>query len=82
LKATKPPKPQHLPVNIFAASHEMLKDWYLEPDSREPGKQVLIVRQIKLDGEEATVKCIRIPQDQWVGLIGELQKILDAEGNK
>jgi hypothetical protein len=60
--------PQHLPVNVFAATHEMLKDWYLEPDSVD-GKQVLVVRHAKFDGETAIVKCIRIPQDQWAGLV-------------
>jgi hypothetical protein len=67
--------PVHLPVNVFAATHEMLKDWYLEPDSID-GKQVLVVRHAKFDGETAVVKCIRIPQDQWSGLVSELQKIL------
>jgi hypothetical protein len=71
---------QHLPVNVFAATHEMLKDWYLELDSVLPEQQVLVVRQAKFDGETAVVKCIRIPQDQWSGLVGELQKILNREG--
>ena len=71
--------PKHLPVNVFAATHEMLKDWYLEPDTQLPGQQVLVVRQAKFNGEEATVKCIRIPQDQWKGLVDSLQGIL-SEG--
>ena len=69
--------PKHLPVNVFSSSSTMLKDWYLEPDNQIPGQQVLVVRQAKFNGEEATVKCIRIPQDQWSGLVGELKKILD-----
>jgi hypothetical protein len=68
---------QHLPVNVFAATHEMLKDWYLEPDSID-GKQVLVVRQAKFEGETAVVKCIRIPQDQWKGLVVTLQGILNS----
>jgi hypothetical protein len=72
--------PQHLPVNVFAATHEMLKDWYLEPDTKDKDKQVLVVRQVKFEGETAIVKCIRLPQDQWNGLVEELQKILKIEG--
>lgn len=68
--------PEHLPVTVFAATHEMLKDWYLEPDTKIPGHQVLVVRQAKFDGETAIVKCIRIPQDQWGGLVSELHKIM------
>jgi hypothetical protein len=69
--------PQHLPVNVFAATHTMLKDWYLEPDTQTPGKQVLVVRQAKFEGETAIVKYIRIPQDQWAGLVSSLQTILN-----
>ena len=70
-------KPQrHLPVNVFHATHEMLKDWYLEADSKISGQQVLVVRQVKFEDETAAVKCIRIPQDQWHGMVDELQKIL------
>lgn len=69
---TKNKHPKHLPVNVFVATHEMLKDWYMEPDSQISGKQVLVVRQVKFDGEAAEVKCVRIPQDQWGGLLEAL----------
>jgi hypothetical protein len=71
--------PPHLPVNVFAATHEMLKDWYLEPDSKGDDRQVLVVRQAKFDGDSAVVKTIRIPQEQWSGLIDSLQKILAGD---
>lgn len=72
-------KIQHLPVNVFAATHEMLKDWYLQPDPALIDKQVLVIRQVKFDGEEATVKCIRLPQDQWPNLLSALQEVLAKE---
>lgn len=64
---------KHLPVNVFAATSEMLKDWYMEADKESPSKRVLVVRQAKFDGESADVKCIRIPEDQWGGLLEALK---------
>jgi hypothetical protein len=62
-------KLNHLPVSVLAVTHEMLKDFYFEPDTVVRGEHVLVLRHIKFQGEDVTAKVIRLPQTQWVQLM-------------